>query len=274
MNVTFYKSATSPSDVDIDLLSMLETIKKGSYQKYVNQLATIQDDKERRSFKSFKVPAFTASGTFEAKDAKSLKKHSGIIAIDFDGLENPVDLEAAQAELYADPYTFAGFKSISQKGLCVLVKIDGKKHREHFKALDAYYWKKYRLQLDQSCINVNRLRLVSSDPDLFLNIDAKTFTQLPPEQPKEIKSYKPIIASRKDFESVIEQIQAKRIDLTQDYHVWIAIGQAIYAELGESGLDAFQAISQYHPEYDPKQTERKYRSFKGTRQKTIATFYY
>ena len=274
MNVTFYKSATSNSDLDIDLISMLDTIKKGKYQNYVEQLAQIQDPKERRSFKSFKVPAFTASGTFAAKDAKSLKKHSGVIAIDFDGIDSPEALDDARAELYADPYTLAGFLSISQKGLCILVKIDGKKHREHFKALDAYYWKKYRLQLDQSCINVNRLRLVSSDPDLFLNLDAKTFTQLPPEQPKEVKNYKPIIASHKDFESALEQIQAKRIDLTQDYHVWIAIGQAIYAELGESGLDAFQSISQHHPEYDPKQTERKYRSFKGTRQKTIATFYY
>ncbi len=271
MNVTFFTNSTSNQLIDAPILGLLEKIRTGQYQTKVDELAKITGYQERRDYKAWHVPCFTVSGTFANKEANSLQQHSGLIAIDFDHID---DLDEARALLYADPYTFSGFLSVSHTGLCIIVKIDGKKHREHFDALEAYYSKQYQLQIDRACKNVNRLRFFSSDPDLHLNADSTQFTQLPPKKPKEILYPKIYISSQDDFSYILQQIQDRRIDLTADYYTWIAIGQAIYSEYGTAGLSYFQAISANHPEYNPKQCEKKYNSFKGVKQKTISTFYY
>jgi len=271
MNCTFYPNTLSKSDIDVPILSLLKAIKNGKYKDHAETYRNETDQEKRRLFKVQKVPAFTASGTFSTKKADSLKEHSGFIAIDFDGVD---DLDTAKAQLYADHYTYSGFASISGKGLCIIVKIDDKKHIDAFKSLEHYYWKNFGYQVDQSCKNVNRLRFVSYDPDLFINEKSKkfqTYLDKPKGRPTRMKEY---VNSDSDLEHVLNQIHAQRIDLTQDYQTWVEIGMSIFSKYGSSGEDYFQQVSQYHPDYNHEKTRRKYASFKNGSGITISTFYH
>lgn len=273
MNCTFYPLATKESDIDVPLLSMLESIKTGKYMAKVQAVRKLEHrSEEQKKLKTFSLPCFTASGTFSTKKADSLKEPSGFIAIDFDDI---TDIDEARSQLYADPYTYCGFVSVSGKGLCIIVKIDPKKFIESFQGLDEYYFKNFSYQIDQSCKNINRLRFISFDPDLFLNQDSKKFTQYPIKEkgrPKKILEY---ASGQDDFDFVMDQITSSRIDLTENYQTWIEIGFSIFSKFGSSGEDYFHQISQFHNDYDYEKTRKKYKSFKNsTGRISISTFFH
>jgi hypothetical protein len=255
--VTYYQNTYSKALIELDLNSVLKSIQSDKYKDIVLKCRSLEGD-EKKQFKAKNIPAFTVSGTFEGKTADKLIEHSGFVAMDFDGID---DINEAKSLLYADKYTYAGFTSVGGKGLCIIVKIDGSKHLQMFNALENYYMNEYGYQIDKSCSNVNRLRFVSWDPLLFINEKAHKWT-------KELKTKKTksvnIVFSDSDIDFVIQQITAQKIDLTQDYQTWIELGMALKSALGESGINQYQAISQFHPKYNPTQIERKWASFKGS----------
>lgn len=277
MTVTFYNNTSGKEKVDAELISIVRAIRKGNWKDKVIEYRNIVSEKGKESdeaklFKRYDLPAFTVSGTFEnARKASQLTAHSGFIAVDIDGVE---DVESTCSELYADDYTYAGFVSVSGSGICLIVKIDPKKHLESFLGLEHYYFKKYNLQIDQACKDVNRLRFVSDDPDLIINESAKIFKDYPPKQKGRPKKQNHIVTGKNDFEYVLQQIQERHIDLTSDYGAWVEIGMAIKSEFGDMGLEYYHAISQYYNGYDPDKTARKYKSFSATGKTTIASFFY
>jgi predicted P-loop ATPase len=257
MQVTFYTNVYGKEFLDIPLMGLLTSISSGKWKDTVEKY---RKDKNPETKK--KAPAFTASGTFpKNRKANELGTHSGLIAIDFDSLE---DIDHARSELYADEYTFAGFVSIGGGGLCVLVKIDGSKHIQSFKGLEHYYFTKYNLQADQQCSDVSRLRFISYDPDMYLNPNSKKFTELPKSnkgRPAQGKATKNFVSTNSDIEYVVNQIQQTKTDITASYDDWISIGLGLKAQIGEAGKEYYHAISQYHPGYDYDTTERKWNSF-------------
>lgn len=176
MNVSFYSTNIKQLSgaQTLPILSVLQAIKNGDFQDQVIPVANEPDKAKRNELKK-RVPYFTPSGEFEKREASGLVKHSGLIAMDFDSLENIKSVEIA---LKNDPYSFAVFRSISHKGLCVLVKIDPSRHLDSFKALELYYWKLLNVTVDQSCKDVSRARFVSFDPDLYVNQKSKRFGEL------------------------------------------------------------------------------------------------
>lgn len=176
MNVSFYQTNIKQLSgaQTLPILSVLQAIKNGDFQDQVIPVANEPDKAKRNELKK-RVPYFTPSGEFEKREASGLLKHSGLIAMDFDSLENIKSVEIA---LKNDPYSFAVFRSISHKGLCVLVKIDQSRHLDSFKALELYYWKLLNVTVDQSCKDVSRARFVSFDPDLYVNQKSKRFAEL------------------------------------------------------------------------------------------------
>lgn len=266
--ITFYNTVFSKSSINTQLNSVLKSIKEGNWKGITEQYRANPDTEFKRS----KLPAVTVSGTFlEDRKASKIDKHSGFIAIDIDKID---DIDHCRAELYADDYTYSGFVSVSGKGLCIIVKINGARHADAFIGLEKYYFTKYGYQIDQSCKDVSRLRFVSYDPELYLNMNSKTFTEYL-EKPKERqKKTFNIISGDSDFYYVLEQIQEKRIDMTSDYVNWIEIGMAIKSEYGDSGLKYFQTVSQYYSGYDEIKTEKKYTSFTTLGKTTISSFFY
>lgn len=273
MNVTVYPNVFSESDLEADLLSVLRAIQNGKYKEKTQACRGITDKKKRQEYKAKNLPCFTVSGIFDKKKADGLREHSGLIAIDFDDIE---DLDTARAELYADKYTFAGFVSVSGNGLCLIVKIDGKKHAEAFEGLEKYYFKHYGYNIDPAGKNVNRLRYISFDPKLHLSQKSEKFAEYIPKKKGRTSKIPNYVYNQSDFEFVLQQIENNRIDLTQDYRTWIEIGFAIASEFGESGEQYYQRISQFYAGYDAEKTKKKYKSLskKKDGKITISTFFY
>jgi hypothetical protein len=135
--VSFYSNIksvieTEPKDID----EILGGIKSGFYKDIVERVRAEKDKAKRDELKK-KAPNFTASGLFTKRTDEGLKQHSGFIAIDIDDVE---ELETTFKLLCNDDYTYACFKSIGGYGLCVLIQIDGKQHRDSFESLKAYFY--------------------------------------------------------------------------------------------------------------------------------------
>ncbi len=102
------------------------------------------------------------------RDDKSITKHSGLVPIDIDNVE---DLDYAVSELINDDIIYALWRSSSGKGLHGLVKIgDGNKHTEHYRALI-----KRIKGLDTTAQNVARVLYVSYDPNIYVNTSSSVF---------------------------------------------------------------------------------------------------
>lgn len=272
-NVTFYNNAFGKEKVDVELTSILKAIKSGNWKTNTEKYRSLDKDSDKaKEYKRSSIPGVTVSGLFpNERKANKIEKHSGFISVDFDNIEN---LDDARAELYADEFTFCGFISVSGNGLCLIVRIDSTKHLKSFMGLEYYYYTKYNYQLDQSCKDVNRLRFVSYDTDLYLNEKSILFDKLPQKAKGRPKKIEPIITSDDDFEYVVSQIELNRIDLTESYQNWIEIGMAIKSEYGDAGLNYYQRVSQYYSDYNEQKTEQKYRSFSSTGGVSIATFFH
>jgi len=268
--ISYYQNSFKPVPVkDFELLDFIAGVRDGEWQdevlNYRNQTNKDDKDKIKRA-----CPAVTIAGTFhpDRKDI-NLKKHSGRLAIDIDDFDNVEKFKN-------DPFIEAAFKSISGNGICLIVKIDSKKHEQSYAAFSEYLFNQYDVFTDPTGVNIGRLRFVSWDPDLHYNEKAKVFNQV---IDKKILQHKNIdfVFAEDDFKYLIEQIINTHKDITGSYYEWVRIGFGIAEQFGESGLEYFQAISQFSDKYHAEKTEKQYRAClksRGTTKCTIATVYY
>ena len=47
------------------------------------------------------------------------------------------------------------------------------------------------------------------------------------------------------------------VDITSTYEKWLKLGLGL-AELGEQGREYYHGLSQFHPEYDPQETDKQF----------------
>jgi hypothetical protein len=123
-----------------------------------------EDDKDARNELKMQLPCVLFSGEFKERNTAGLIRHSGYICLDFDGVDN-------REELAADEFIYACWVSPSGNGVKALVRIPGDDHYGSYLALEKRYPK-----LDRSCKDVSRVCYESYDPDLWVNEDAKIFT--------------------------------------------------------------------------------------------------
>ena len=166
-SITMFPSITSidsPYYLTID--TALNRIKEGKSKEKV--------DKVREGDKQLKktLPVTLFSGVFSGRRDEQIQGHSGLIVLDFDH----IDVNDYKALLGTDDYIRACWTSPSRDGLKALVLITNpERHRDHFRALQAYFDRTYGLEVDPSGINVSRACFESYDPDLISNENPKAF---------------------------------------------------------------------------------------------------
>jgi predicted P-loop ATPase len=272
MKVTIYKKITDTDNgVDLFIDEILLGIKSGRWQDLC--LPVMQEkDKIKRTKLKKNVPYFTAAGTFGQRNNKGLKEASGLIAIDFDEVDN---LNMYISLVNSDPYTFATFKSISHTGFCALVKIDPIKHKESFEGLSNYYYQLLKIPIDPACKDVSRPRFVSFDPDCFMNPQSKIFKEYPKKETKQDNYERTkidYIHTDDKFDRVLKQINC---DITGDYNQWVRIGFAIASKYGAAGEDYFRHISSFSSKYNEKDCAKQYKyCLRDKPGISISTFYY
>lgn len=182
--MSIFDSATdTKSSKTLDIEALVRSIRSPS----VGTLTTIKQaraalaggDEEKYDELKKKLPAITFSGVFKERKASEIKAHSGLMGVDFDGLE-PDALGDARAKLIGDPHVLFLYVSPSQaglKGAVILdtIPTDAAAHKVAFAAVQNYMEATHGLSVDKSCSDVCRLAFVSYDSDCHHNQDAQPF---------------------------------------------------------------------------------------------------
>ena len=177
-----------------EIKHLIDTINKETEEnKRTEHIHKLFCDYVYKTLKS-SLKCFVVGATF--KDKKNdIKKYNNLILVDVDFEKNPSKrtnddfntiekVQKAYTELKKDPYVVMLSKSISGDGYHIVFaledyddnnEISEKKIKEnHYKfyyAVEKYFLDKYKIQVDISCKNYNRLSFISYDEDIYTNFD-------------------------------------------------------------------------------------------------------
>lgn len=167
--VSIYKNIfDTTSDYVISIDDAINRIKNGKSREAVVALRN-ETNKDRQQKMKELLPCITFSGSFKVREDIYIKTHSNALNIDFDDIE-----EGFKEKILNWKYTYAAWDSPRGTGIKAVVKIaDGKKHREHFRAIQKLF-----PNVDQKCINESRVCYESYDPDVFFNKDSLVFSDI------------------------------------------------------------------------------------------------
>src|SRR5690606_24212547 len=268
---SFYKGPirnVKPEKV-MDLDEAMALIRSNTYQEDIERLRSTDNKDVRKTIKNC-LPYFTFSGTFTKRITDGLKKHSGLIVLDFDDLDG-TSLSILQDNLPDIAWVCAYWISPSGNGLKVLVKIDPAHHLASFQMLSQFFAESFSLEVDPSGKDIARACFVSSDPNLYYNPDsAELVLQNAPQEEKKEPSIVNSPTPVNDFEAqrkvakdlarvayVVEQIEREQIDITSEYSDWQLVAFAL-AVLGEEGRSYFHRVSKIHGEYNEADADAKF----------------
>ena len=274
MLISLYKNIHDSQDKDIEIDNFLEGVRSGRWQDIALEVRNAPN-KEIKELKKKTAPLVTISGSFSARKDDALRKHSNYIAIDIDNLD---DAAATKERIGADPYLYAAFISISGKGLCLIIKIDGTRHMDAFNGIAAYLYNEYQLIVDQSGKNVSRARFISYDPFIIQNSKSATFKKYLPKK-KEYKQAK-VVVIKSDFDAIIDQMDKKGLNLCEDYSEWIRICYALVSEFQEQGREYFHTLSSHSSKYNSLDCDAQFdaclknHSESKTKKSSIGTIYF
>ena len=165
--VGLYKTMHSTSCHQIDVVKILEGIKNGNWESQVNRYRESGNGTIKEN-----LPCFTVGGVFSpTKSVENLKSYSGLLSLDIDDTEIGLNELVNLIDL---PSVFSIFRSSGDKGYCVLIKTIPLTSVEQFKRLYQGVYEHLYDRLKNVCKfdylpNLNRLRYVSFDEDLYLN---------------------------------------------------------------------------------------------------------
>jgi hypothetical protein len=169
--ITLFKNIKeTDSPIYVDTATALERIRTGGkHRQKVSSIRTGQTSLKKE------LPIALWSGKFTERKDSSIKEHSGLIVLDFDH----IDVDGSKKVLATDDYVYACWISPSGEGLKALVKVSNpESHRDHFRALQAYFDNQYGLEVDPSGINESRACFESYDPDIVIKDSSAVFSKM------------------------------------------------------------------------------------------------
>lgn len=265
-----YESPANPKS--INLLDWLFSVE---YLGELDKIRNTPDKALRREMKA-KLPGITPSGLFTYRKEDSLQKHSGLIQFDIDQQDNPsiTNFLALKGQIGNIPNVAYCSLSASGNGLWGLVPIEcPQKHRQHFDSLQKAFMA-LGIKIDSKPRNVASLRGYSYDPDPYINPDATSFRLVdrPPVRNAPVRAI--LTDEQARVETCINEIIRLGIDITNSYEAWFSIGCSLASTFGESGVEYFHQVSQFHPAYSPTRTNKQYtKCLQGKYGYTIASFF-
>ncbi|MBU4154413.1 MAG: PriCT-2 domain-containing protein, partial [Proteobacteria bacterium] len=234
---------------DREFTAIAETIRNGTYRKEIDKLRNLLSSGKEKEYseQKKKLPAFTPSGKYEGgRKPALLQSYTGIIVLDVDKTnEQTAEIKNKATHIL---YTYCCFISPGGNGLKIFVRVNSgaSQHLQYFNVLKKYYEKCLNIEVDPSGKDITRLCFLSSDPELYLNPDAKVFTIKKETTPES------------DIEKLVSEIESNHIDITSNYEDWCNVGFALENEFGEGGRQYFHNISRFNPEYNSDTCNEQY----------------
>jgi len=270
--VSFQKDAFSDLSHILTIKDVLKGIKEKRLDNKISSLRNYlnNDNKDLYNKNKKYLPGVTFCATFNHKRRKErIEKYNCIIVIDIDKLTKE-ELISTKAYLMADDYVFSFWDSPSNKGVKGLVRIDYSftydiseidvLHKSAFRKLVEYFKDKYEIELDESGSDTTRLCFLSSDENLVLKENYKSFMVSEPDitiikTKLKVKSstlkvkvisqrnalYNPEgrnkPSDRKTFHSFYKYLSKRNLSITSSYENWykvaLAISSAFTYDIGE-----------------------------------------
>jgi hypothetical protein len=177
MKVSLFKSVfnTAPMATK-EIFAALDRIRDGKSKNLIHKIRLEVNPEIQAELKK-KLPVVCFNGVFLARKNDQIKKPSGLMIMDFDKLENPVEFKNS---LSNDPYIFSTWISPTGKGVKALIKIPPTNKDDEFKGIFKAVKQKYPL-MDDSGKDLARACFESFDPDIYINIESKKFIYVPDE---------------------------------------------------------------------------------------------
>jgi hypothetical protein len=269
----FNRSNHTKNGKEIPFDVFLQYIHDGKWQDVVLPIRAIADKVARDEAKRNIAPCVTVSGLFSERKITGLTQHSGYLAIDVDN----IDAEEIKSIVCTDRHVYAAFTSISGRGVCFIFRINGDKHTEAFEGLQEYLYINYGVVVDVSGKDVSRARFISYDPHIYINSAADKFTQYHKKK-KAATKIPEIVFVQSDFDSIVQEICNRRIDITGAYHEWLGIAYGIADKFGDEGRQYFHQISQFSPLYEFRKADKQFdaclKRSASSKRATLGSFYH
>lgn len=281
--VTVYKSCHDNQGRAMSLGDFFALSEK--YQSLIEHYRAMPDGtpdeaEAKKVFKAAKIPCCTISGTFATPRANAnLVQHSGLIAIDIDGKENQdLNMEQVKDALKVLPQVCYISYSVGGKGLFVIIRLQYAKrkaeyHTHQFMALQKDF-KQMGITIDDSCGDLVRLRVLSYDPDPYINQAADPYTRFtkPPKRKKRYYDQAFMTETMTHVERLCNLIVAHQVDITTRRVQWRDVGLSL-TSLGEDGRRFFHDCASQWPGYDPIDSDDFFSDTLSRRQQREAAGY-
>ena len=253
------------------------------YKDTIDHIRSIDDKNERNRLKTTLLPSGSLSVRLSTRESsqpleKRIIRYNPLLVLDFDNLP---DIDAAKQTLSSLPYIYYAGLSVSGRGLFAIIPIaaeDHTRHKTYFHALEKEM-QTLGLTIDKACKDVTRLRVVSYDPDPYINPDCTTYTLPQPSEPQEPTDELPQDQEPEEDLTALKleehlQIWEEKQHPLDDYDQWITVGMAL-SRLGEPGREPFHRVSRYSDKYTPEATDKAFDGFlRSTKHITLGSFFY
>lgn len=230
------------------------------------------------------LPCCTISAAFnEKRSLDNIKHKNKLICIDIDRHTKSkkkkcnlcIDMLLVKEMFINHPCTVYCGYSVSGDGIYAILRIHNENELEKYFNLFKENLSRLGINIDDVCKDYTRLRFFSVDREAYYNPDALYYKA--PEEKKERKPTPKEYISKTDTEKVekiIEIINQTGIDITQSYEDWVKVAAALNDGFGDTGLQYFHQVSMNHPDYDPKETDKKYFNCSKMNKIKLAAFFY
>ena len=262
------------------------------------RLRSITDKAEARGYKGWNLPYVTPSGVFSYCSDDCLVKHSSVLCIDLDGVE---DVDGLKRLLIADRHfqTLMAFRSPSGNGVKWFIVIDLSvcDHRAWFHAVRNYLLETYQFltpkMVDVQCQNPSRACFLCYDPCVYVNLDNMstelvfdpvTWAGKSADKKKPVVTMKSQPSASQPLHPMEELAKARVVtrellrrgaNIADDYGDYLKLGFALANGLGSDGRELYHELCSQSTKYRETDCERKWQQClrQTDGRTTIATFY-
>lgn len=265
MKFSLFNSASSADkkpNGSLTIEQLYEGIRTGLWKRPVLKVRERVGSRAYRALKE-KLPGVTISGRFSSRDVKKpvedrLVDHSGYIAIDVDGKDNP----KLRTKDLVDKECVLQFLSPGGKGIkiiyaCAKVSTAAEHRRIYDAAIERLAKLNVTLKADPVVKSLANLQFVSYDPAAYYN--PKTKLVLKPLAPIKVTAKKLDISDNEQLKQLAEYVAALGTkDITSLYEDWLNVLFGLSYSFGETGRTCMHSICRNYAEYSENECNEKF----------------